>query len=193
MRWKRWELALAVSLLAAILLCTVSVQSQAKLADKLVRLHVLANSDAEADQALKLRVRDAVLEASKGAETLDAALLETLRQAAQETVWQAGSRDIVSVSRECCWFDTRVYESFLLPAGYYDAVRVVIGAGAGHNWWCVIYPPLCAGVCEADVEELAQSAGLSEQEIGLICGEEGYALRFRLVELWGQLLHWLKG
>lgn len=193
MRWKRWELALAVSLLAAILLCTVSVQSQAELADKLVRLHVLANSDAEADQALKLRVRDAVLEASEGAETLDAALLETLRQAAQETVWQAGSRDIVSVSRERCWFDTRVYESFSLPAGYYDAVRVVIGAGAGHNWWCVIYPPLCAGVCEADVEALARSAGLSEQEIGLICGKEGYAVRFRLAELWGHLLHWLKG
>lgn len=193
MRWKRWEMALAISMLAAMLICASPVYAQTALANKLVRLHVLANSDTEADQALKLLVRDAVLEASADAEVLDDALLERLRQAAQQTVWDAGSRDVVSVCRERCWFDTRVYESFSLPAGYYDAVRVVIGAGAGHNWWCVIYPPLCAGICEQDVETLARSAGLSEDEIGLICGEEGYAVRFRLVELWGKLMHWLKG
>ena len=179
MRWKRWEIALAASILAAILFCAFPAQAQSALADKLVRLHVLANSDSEEDQALKLQVRDA--------------LLARLQREAQRTVWQAGRRYEVRVSRENCWFDTRVYEDFSLPAGYYDAVRVVIGAGEGHNWWCVIYPPLCAGACETDVETLAREAGLSEDEVGLICGEDGYAVRFRLAELWGQLLHWLKG
>lgn len=192
MRWKRWEMALAISLLAAILICSCPAYGQTALAGKLVRLHVLANSDSSEDQALKLRVRDAVLEASLGAETLDDALLERLQEAAQQTVLAAGKRETVSVRRERCWFDTRVYDDFSLPAGYYDAVRVVIGAGEGHNWWCVIYPPLCAGVCEADVETLARSAGLTEEEIGLICGQKGYVLRFKLAELWGQLMHWLK-
>lgn len=193
MCWKRWEIALAASILAAILFCAFPAQAQSALADKLVRLHVLANSDSEEDQALKLQVRDAVLAASAGAAVLDDALLAQLQRAAQRTVWQAGRQYQVRVSRENCWFDTRVYEDFSLPAGYYDAVRVVIGAGEGHNWWCVIYPPLCAGACETDVETLAREAGLSEDEVGLICGEDGYAVRFRLAELWGQLLHWLKG
>ena len=86
MRWKRWEIALAGSILAAILFCAFPAQAQSALADKLVRLHVLANSDSEEDQALKLQVRDAVLAASAGAAVLDDALLAQLQRAAQRTV-----------------------------------------------------------------------------------------------------------
>lgn len=192
MRLKRWEIALLASLLAALLVCAFPLQVQSKLADKLTRLHVLANSDSEEDQALKLQVRDAVLAASAGQSVLDDTLLNKLEQAAQAEVLRRGYRYPVAVTRETCYFDTRVYETFSLPAGYYDAVRVVIGAGAGRNWWCVIYPPLCAGMCERDWETVAREAGLTEAEIGLICEEEGYVLRFQLVDWWGKLLHKLR-
>ncbi len=189
---KRWEAALLVSLLAAILFCLVPMQEQSLLAHKLTRLHVLANSDAPADQQLKLQVRDAVLAASAGAPVVDAPLLERLQAAAQQTVNKAGYDYVVQVYREHDYFDTRQYDTFSLPAGEYDAVRVVIGEGAGKNWWCVIYPPLCAGICEADLEEIAAEAGLSEKEISFICEEKGYVLRFQLVDLWGKLVHKLR-
>ena len=180
MRWKRWEIALAGSILAAILFCAFPAQAQSALADKLVRLHVLANSDSEEDQALKLQVRDAVLAASAGAAVLDDALLAQLQRAAQRTVWQAGRQYKVRVSRENCWFDTRVYEDFSLPAGYYDAVRVVIGAGEGHNWWCVLYPPLC-------LDTAMEGETLSDAEWGLLTENGGgkYQVRFKVLE-------WLK-
>ena len=192
MKLKRLEIALLASLLAAFLVCAFPIHAQNKLSDKLTRLHVLANSDSPEDQSLKLQVRDAVLAASEGEKELDQPLLNRLQRAAQQTVYRAGYDYPVTVTREHCYFNTRTYENFSLPAGYYDAVRVIIGAGEGKNWWCVIYPPLCAGMCEADWETVAREAGLSEEEIGLICEEEGYVIRFRLVDWWGKLMHRLR-
>lgn len=189
MRLKRWEAALAISLILAAILCSVPIRAQNQLADKLVRLHVLANSDREEDQLLKLAVRDTVLQIAEGADIMDDTLLYNMQQAAQRTVTDRGYDYIVKVSREESWFDTRHYETFSLPAGYYDAVRVVIGDGAGRNWWCVVYPPLCAGVCEEELAEIAKEFSFTEKEISLICKEEGYIIRFRLADLWGKLLH----
>ena len=189
MRLKRWEVALAVSLVVAVLMCSVPIRAQSRLADKLVRLHVLANSDREEDQLLKLAVRDAVLAAAEGAGEINDTLLYNMQQAAQRTVTDQGYDYGVKVSREKSWFDTRHYETFSLPAGYYDAVRVVIGEGAGRNWWCVVYPPLCAGVCEEELAEIAKDFSFTEKEISLICEEKGYIIRFRLADLWGKFLH----
>ena len=183
MRLKRWEIGLLGSLLAVVLVCLNPVQTQAALADKLIRLHVLANSDTPEDQALKLKVRDGVLAAAEG-ETPD---LEALRKAAQAVVQSNGYDYPVTVTREYCWFDSREYDTFSLPAGYYDAVRVLIGEGAGQNWWCVVYPPLCAGVCEEELIETAKKYGWTEKEISLICEERGYIIRFRLADFWGKL------
>ena len=188
MGWKRWEIALAVSLLVVLMACSVPIRAQGRLADKLVRLHVLANSDSAEDQALKLTVRDAVLRAAEGVGEIDDTLLYILQQTAQKTVELEGYAYPVTVTRERCWFDTRHYETFSLPAGYYDAVRVVIGEGDGQNWWCVIYPPLCAGVCEEDLAAIGKEFSLSDEEIFLICEEEGYIIRFKLADLWGKLL-----
>lgn len=188
----RWRIRLLAWLLAGCLLWAPSSESRPALGEKLTRLHVLANSDSDADQALKLKVRDAVLAVSADAGQVDDGLLEQLRETAQQTVRQAGYTYPVQVTREWCYFDTRAYESFTLPAGYYDAVRVVIGAGAGKNWWCVIYPPLCAGLCQANWETVAREAGLTEDEIGLICEQEGYVLRFRLLDWWGRLMHLIR-
>ena len=189
MRFKRWEIALTISLLVAVWMCIVPIRAQNRLADKIVRLHVLANSDAVADQNLKLTVRDAVLQAAEGVGEIDDTLLYRLQEEAQRTVENEGYDYLVQVTREHCWFDTREYETFSLPAGYYDAVRVIIGEGAGRNWWCVIYPPLCAGLCEEELAEIGKEFSLSEEEISLICEEKGYIIRFRLADMWGKLLH----
>ena len=186
MRFKRWEIALAISLLVAVWMCIVPIRAQNRLADKIVRLHVLANSDAVEDQRLKLTVRDAVLQAAEGVGEIDDTLLYKLQEEAQRTVETEGYDYPVKVTREHCWFDTREYETFSLPAGYYDAVRVIIGEGAGRNWWCVIYPPLCTGVCEKDLADIGKEFSLSEEEISLICEEKGYIIRFRLADLWGR-------
>ena len=190
MKLKRWEIALLASLLAVLLFCAVPVAAQSRLAGKLVRLHVVAHSDSAGDQAVKLLVRDAVLAAAEGAEEVDDRLLWTMEQAARAALRAQGSPHQARVARTRMWFDTRDYGTFALPAGYYDAVRVTIGAGAGRNWWCVLFPPLCAGSCEEDVEELAARAGLTEDEVAFLCDEnEGYVLRFKIAELWGRLLH----
>ena len=192
---RRWELALLLGLAVSILVGVWLDGQQAALAQKLVRLHVVANSDTEADQALKLRVRDAVLAeaaglipAGAGPEEAEAVLAGHLAEraaAGAAVVGEAGYTYPVTASLEHqVHFPTRQYTQFSLPAGEYTALRVVIGSGAGHNWWCVIFPPLCLG---SVTEAAAPESGLTEQEVALITGEEeGYLLKFRALELWDQ-------
>ena len=191
------ELALCVGLLAALAVYIVPVHAQEELADKLTRLHVIAHSDSEEDQALKLQVRDRIIAEAGyayGSFTgeIDDALLMRLQQAAQQEVYERGYRYPVAVTRENIFFDTRHYDGFSLPAGYYDAVRVVIGAGKGKNWWCVLFPPLCLGPAGEDIDAVAREAGLSDSDIALIREDgTGYVVRFKLAEVWGNVRHWL--
>ena len=188
MRWRQWEIALGAALLVSLLIAA-PVQTQRELAEKITRLHVLANSDTSEDQLLKLKVRDAVLRVAEQYEGIDAAVLNEMEANAQRVVADEGYDYPVTVSRGEYYFDTRVYETFALPAGKYDAVRVVIGEGAGKNWWCVVYPQLCAGLCEEELKEIAATAGFEQKEISLICEEKGYIIRFRLADFWGRILY----
>ena len=193
-RWKRLELALLIGLLAALIWGMWSIRSQQVLADKVVRLHILANSDSEEDQALKLQVRDAVLERaeeilerahdrSAAEEDLREALPE-LREIALETVAAQGYDYDVTAELTDAAFPTREYDGFSLPAGEYLALRLVIGAGEGHNWWCVVFPPLCAQTT-TDVAQTAMAAGLDGGDVSLLTEESrGYVLKFKSIELW---------
>lgn len=193
-RWKRLELALLIGLLAALIWGMWSIRSQQVLADKVVRLHILANSDSEEDQALKLQVRDAVLERaeeilerahdrSAAEEDLREALPE-LREIALETVAAQGYDYDVTAELTDAAFPTREYDGFTLPAGEYLALRLVIGAGEGHNWWCVVFPPLCAQTT-TDVAQTAMAAGLDGGDVRLLTEEsQGYVLKFKSIELW---------
>ncbi|MCI6567686.1 MAG: stage II sporulation protein R [Dysosmobacter sp.] len=193
-RWKRLELALLIGLLAALIWGMWSIRSQQVLADKVVRLHILANSDSEEDQALKLQVRDAVLERaeeilerahdrSAAEEDLREALPE-LREIALETVAAQGYDYDVTAELTDAAFPTREYDGFTLPAGEYLALRLVIGAGEGHNWWCVVFPPLCAQTT-TDVAQTAMAAGLDGGDVSLLTEESrGYVLKFKSIELW---------
>lgn len=201
---KLWELALVLGLL--VTLCTGAWlgREQAELAGQVIRLHVIANSDSEEDQALKLEVRDRILERAQALypehatlEEARAALEESLPELSrigEQTVKAAGYDYPVTAQLTQCWFPTKEYEDFALPAGDYTALRIVIGEGQGQNWWCVAFPPLCLGAASQSVEEAAQAGYFDADQTALITGEsEGYVLKFKGMELLGELKQFLAG
>lgn len=191
---RRWELALLLAVAGAALLGARLGKEQDDLAQKVIRLHVVANSDSEADQALKLKVRDAVLQEGslrltgldrdQAEDALTEALPE-LGQVAAKTVAAEGYDYPVRVTLGPDQFPTKRYADFALPAGEYTALRVELGQGQGQNWWCVVFPPLCLdAVSEHSAETLAQS-GLTDAQVALVTGEtEGYVVKFKAMELW---------
>ena len=191
------EIALMVGLAIFLGSGVLALRTQDELADKVVRLHVLANSDSEEDQALKLKVRDVVLErataileqsADRGeAESRLRGELLGLERIAAEEIAAEGYNYPVTVELENTDFPTKEYDGFTLPAGEYLALRVIIGEGQGQNWWCVVFPPLCTAA-SADVPASALAAGFSEEEVNLITEEnQGYVLKFKAVEWWETL------
>lgn len=200
-RWKKWELALLLGPCAAMLWGAWSMQRQDALAQKMIRLHVIANSDSEADQALKLEVRDKVLDFTttvlqRSADMEDAQVrlreeLTRIETIAQREIAAQGYDYPVTAQLASAEFPLKEYDGFSLPAGEYMALRLVIGEGEGRNWWCVVYPPLCTAAA-ADMPQTAIHAGLTDDDVSLITGEDtGYVLKFRSVELWEQLRQWL--
>lgn len=194
-----WEAALFLAFGLTLTAGVWSSASASALAGQVLRLHVVANSDTQEDQVLKLQVRDAVLEQAdllledvtdRGeAEAVLSQQLQALAEAGAAVVAGAGYDYPVSASLEECWFPTRVYDTFSLPAGNYRALRVVIGAGEGQNWWCVVFPPLCLGSVTEEVAATAAQAGLSEDQVSLITGRDGgYVLKFKLIEWWDSLI-----
>ena len=187
-RLRPWETALLAAVCVTLLTGVWAQGRQSALADKGVRLHVIAASDSAADQRVKLEVRDALLaylsprlEAASGARDAAAVIAASAPELKKIAETVSGGSARVELGRET--YPTREYETFSLPAGGYTSLRVTLGAGGGRNWWCVVYPPLCtAGV------ETAQEAALSDDDIKLITGDGGgYILRFRLLEWWGSL------
>lgn len=186
-----------IALLLFAVICVygwgIATDSQA-LRDQLLRLHVVGASDSKEDQDVKLLVRDAVLqsleEGLEDVKDVDAAMdyvarmLPKVETAANRVLSAAGFDDTVSVSLTEEAFPTREYDTFSLPAGIYKALRVVIGEGEGQNWWCVVFPQLCAGT-EAEFVETASVAGMSDELTAALEGD--YEIRFWLLEKLGQL------
>ena len=191
-----FEIALMIGAAVFLTSGALALQTGEELSERVVRLHVLANSDSEADQALKLQVRDRVLEraedllrqcgAREEAEALLRSRLPELRRIALEEIRANGFDYDAAVRLTEMEFPTREYDTFTLPAGNYLALRVVIGQGAGQNWWCVVFPPLCAAA-SADVPAAALDAGLSQDQVGLITEADGYLLKSKLVEFWEEI------
>ena len=192
--FKTWELALLAALCMACLSGLWASRTHTEIADQMIRLHVLAASDSETEQAVKLEVRDAVLEdlrpklaACTGKEDAAAVLEAALPAVEAAALSAAGDRDVtVSLSEE--YYPTRDYDGFSLPAGRYTSLRVVLGEGAGHNWWCVVYPPLCVTAAEASQEAIET---LNADTAQIITESDGYVVKFKLLELWGELTAWL--
>jgi stage II sporulation protein R len=186
---KRWVKALAggVALCLILAVCGFDGECQ-EIRDKVVRLHILANSDSVEDQTLKLKVRDAVLQATVGWETMgEQEILQNVQEdlprlleVAQNTVYENGYSYPVTAKVCRMYFETRQYDEITMPAGMYDAVRFEIGEGKGKNWWCVIYPPMCLKAAEKG-DTLAQV--LTDRQMSIVTGEKGYQVRFKLLEV----------
>ena len=179
-----WELALMLSVCIALLIGTWAGAQQERLSGRLVRLHVIAASDSAEDQAEKLRVRDAVLaylapkldgvDSIADARAVLADAQDGIRAAAQSATGQT-----VTVTLTDEHYPTRDYGSFALPAGTYASLRVILGTGEGHNWWCVVFPPLCT----ADSIEPQAVETLSEDDVRLITTDGAdYVIKFRILE-----------
>ena len=186
---KLWELSALIGLSLCLLAGTWSEARLSSISARLVRLHVLAASDAPEEQAVKLRVRDAVLEAispmlagAESAAEAEAVLERELAAICDVARSRAGERS-VTVTLAYERYPTRDYEGFTLPAGRYRSLRVVLGEGAGHNWWCVVFPPVCLSAVQAE----ALRPAMNSADYALLTGTEGWELRFRSVELWGEL------
>lgn len=183
--------------LAALIWCGTLIADREKLNEELIRLHVVANSDSEADQAIKLQVRDAVTQSlqedlAKVADVDEARgylqeNLPKIQTVANQALEAAGCdyEAVVTLCKET--FDTRYYDTFTLPAGVYEALRIVIGEGGGHNWWCVVFPSLCIPATSEGFETEAVGAGFSDSLTGALTGEEEYEVRFYLLDALGKL------
>jgi stage II sporulation protein R len=198
-RFKTWELALCAGLIVSLITSAAASYADTGLSDKLLRLHVVAASDSEEDQALKLAVRDETLSvlaeplagvtAVSEAERIVSENIPALENHLRGFLYQQGINQPVTAELKREPFPTREYSTFALPAGPYTALRVTLGGGTGENWWCVVFPPLCA---EAAMQRLpggdSQTAGLSEGDIKFITqADETYVVRFKLAEWFGSL------
>ncbi len=192
-------------LIATLALCAVllfiglfPVHGEEEIYDTVVRLHVLANSDSEEDQALKLKVRDAVLEitspmlADSSSQSEAKMLLEAhadeLQAAAERVIAAEGYTYPVSILLDLEDYPERDYDSFCFPAGTYLSLRVCIGEAEGKNWWCCLFPPLCLGTATASSETAEEefiSVGLTPSQYKIITETDKpvYKVRFKILEV----------
>lgn len=189
------RISIAIGIVTAVIfsICSFAKTSE-EIRSDVLRLHVIANSDSSVDQNLKLRLRDYILE--EGEDIFDGSVnvenavkkiepkLAELENSAETFVKNAGFDYDVKITLSNEYFTTRTYESVTLPAGKYLALRVVIGSGEGHNWWCVMFPPMC--VPAADKKDEIENV-FTDKEIKLVESKPKYEPRFKVVEIYEQI------
>ena len=189
-KFKLFEISLFAGLLIAIIFSITGFASTCEeIRGDVLRLHVIANSDSDEEQQLKLKVRDAVLKAGKnifnGSVTKENAEekieneKEILIKAAKKVIKENGFDYDVDITVTDEYFNTRTYENVTLPAGKYKAVRVLIGESAGKNWWCVMFPPLCIPAAETNTDLY-----FSDKEVKLVETNPKYEVRFKIIEIY---------
>lgn len=193
---KRLTLYVLSLLLCVGVLSVMPIRGEEQIYENVVRLHILAASDSEADQANKLAVRDALL-ATYGSELdcqseADAAarvqeLIPDIKALAESTLAARGSPAPVTVTFTDERYPERTYGELHFPAGTYHSLRILIGEGEGKNWWCVLFPPLCVGAAteETVLPEVGEEppAGFTDSQWGLVSQDGKYEIRFRILEL----------
>lgn len=189
------RISIAIGIVTAVIfsICSFAKTSE-EIRSDVLRLHVIANSDSSVDQNLKLRLRDYILE--EGEDIFDGSVnvenavkkiepkLAELENSAETFVKNAGFDYDVEITLSNEYFTTRTYESVTLPAGKYLALRVVIGSGEGHNWWCVMFPPMC--IPAADKKDEIENV-FTDKEIKLVESKPKYEPRFKVVEIYEQI------
>lgn len=189
----KFTLFVPIFLVALLLFVSISpiVSMSEDISTKVFRMHILANSDSENDQELKLHVRDKVLSLTENlyrdCNSVDDAVnvtrdnLSYIKNEAQKVIAFYGYEYDTDVYVTKEYFNTRKYDNFTLPAGVYDSLKIEIGEGKGHNWWCVMFPTVCLSGCTDDFSE-----SLTEEEIEMIESNK-YVIRFKAVEIYEKI------
>ena len=188
--------SLCIAFVLTVIYSVIPFQAECEqISNEVFRLHILANSDSEEDQSLKLRVRDSLLkytdrlfseaENSDEAERIARDNLESLRAVAQREVYANGYDYQVKAEVVNMYFNTRYYERYTMPAGMYDALRITIGSGEGHNWWCVMYPSICISSAVETDKRVEDTFSQNQQEI--VKGNE-YQYKFKVVEIFEKIV-----
>lgn len=180
-----------VMLVATMMLMLFPTDAEARIYDDTIRLHILANSNSIEDQALKIEIRDRLLtkygrllSESKSlgeAENTMTELLPEIEDSARMWIVELGYCYGVKATLTTEWYETREYEDFSLPAGYYTSLRVIIGEGDGRNWWCVMYPPLCMDIATESAPADDGLIDYTKEEITLI-KKQKYNIKFKILE-----------
>ncbi|MEE0928192.1 MAG: stage II sporulation protein R [Acutalibacteraceae bacterium] len=190
---KIFNIALVCGLISAIFISMLSfTEACQEMYDSIIRIRIIANSDSDFDQNLKLSVRDAVLDASKTVYTdvssyddavkLTSDNTDHLLNAAENVLLQRGAGYNVTVDIREEFFSTRVYDDFTLPAGNYKTAVFTLGEGKGENWWCVIYPTVCVGACSESLDKT-----LSKESSDIAYNPEKYVIKFKTVEVFEKI------
>ena len=197
------EKALLIGFVIAILFSFTSFTAFAaqceQIPNEVFRLHVLANSDSEEDQALKLKVRDRLLDETgellsecttkEEAMSTAKANIAYLEQVAQDEIYKQGYTYGVTVEVENIFFNNRQYDDITMPAGNYDALRVLIGEGAGQNWWCVLFPAMCLPAAEKREGMPELDDVLTDEQMSAVEGNQ-YEVKFKTVEIYESIKSW---
>lgn len=191
------RLLILLIIAGAVLWFAETLKSNKELKDAVIRLHIIANSDSEEDQAEKLEVRDAVLAyiqeeieklpSSEEAETYIQDRLAEIEDVANQILADSGSDHIARVKLGLKEFGKRIYETFSLPSGVYKALQIEIGEAEGKNWWCVVFPGLCMPATNSEFCNVAASAGFNDEMIGTLENNGNYKIRFFVLDLWGKV------
>ncbi len=186
------EISLALGLCVSLITGALALETQRDISCKLIRLHIIANSDSRDDQALKLAVRDEILKMvekftkdckdTEDAERVVFENLDILQKCADEVIAKNGFIYRSRAEISDVYFPTKVYDGFSLPAGKYRALRIHLGEGHGKNWWCVLFPPVCVSAAEAETE--FSKNGFTEDELSLVTSDAPqYKFKFKLLEI----------
>lgn len=187
----KFNLSIIIALIITLGWAVVSESVVANISSGVIRLHILANSDSFEDQKLKLAVRDTLLKETSFINKEKPDIHKIERICRKEIMKQGYSYDVSALYGNF-YFPTKGYENIVLPAGKYQAVRVIIGEGKGRNWWCVMYPPLCySGFLKGKInkEELdALQYSMKSDNYNLV-SENVIKIKptFKIVELWNKL------
>lgn len=193
----------SVFLLFTTLASIYSYNVQKNISGKVIRLHVLANSNCAEDQMLKLKVRDRILSAGKTlfADTSDIeecrrkldSSKKMLLAIAEDEIRKNGYDYSVNINVGNYMFPMKSYGNYSLPAGKYNALRIEIGKAEGENWWCVMFPPLCFvdGCIDSESSKLL-SKTLSDDELSILNTSDGFSFRFKTIDFFQNTFNSLK-
>lgn len=182
--------------------CTYFTVSAEAVKREVVRLHILANSDSQADQEVKLKVRDALLETNASILS-DSVTTENakehfenskdiLLQTAEKALKENGFDYNVKITLQKEYFNTRAYDDLTFPAGQYTALKVVLGEGKGKNWWCVMFPPLCVPAADGIEANKSTTDYLSGNGEKILNSGDKYIVKFKILEIYEELRNKLK-